>query len=132
LDEKPIRRSLMSHTLRRMQRPEAKQFYIILSDELPTYWRSEQLPTPQQQLDALILWIGANQRASFENAETTASVLAAHLGMHISQQGDGGGLGWLLGQFKEKKQRNYSPNWTPVLESLALNLPLMAGRDWKS
>lgn len=93
----------MSYTLRRMQRPESKRYHIILSDELPSFWRSEQLPTPQQQLDALVLWIGANQRASFENAEILAPALAAFLGMHISQQGDGGGLGWLLGQFDEKK-----------------------------
>jgi hypothetical protein len=54
LDEKPLRRSLMSHTLRRVQRPGDKHLRQISDDELPTFWRNERLPTPQQQADSLI------------------------------------------------------------------------------
>src|SRR5271170_2154815 len=61
LAEMPIRRSLMSHTLRRMQRLDQKQLHIIQNDELSTFWRDERLPSPLEQADNLILWIGDNQ-----------------------------------------------------------------------
>ena len=58
LAEMPLRRSLMSHTLRRMQRRDQKHLRIITSDDLPTFWREERLPSPLEQADNLILWIG--------------------------------------------------------------------------
>jgi hypothetical protein len=60
LAEEPLRRSLMSHTLRRMQRPDQKHFHIIRDDELPTFWSEGRLPSPLEQADNLILWIGDN------------------------------------------------------------------------
>jgi hypothetical protein len=52
LNERGLRHSLMSHTLRRMQRPGDKHLRVITDDELPTFWRNERLPTPQQQADS--------------------------------------------------------------------------------
>ena len=50
LAEIPLRRSLMSHTLRRMQRPDQKHLRIIESkNEWPTFWREERLPSPLEQ-----------------------------------------------------------------------------------
>ena len=65
-NEKPLRRSLISHTIRRMQQPDDKHLRVIKDEEgdLPTFWRNERLPTPQQQADNLILWIGENQETS--------------------------------------------------------------------
>jgi hypothetical protein len=103
LDEAPLRRSLMSHTLRRMQRPDQKHRHKIESDELPSFWRQDRLPTPQQQSDNLILWMGDNQPAPFEYAESSPTSLAAYLGLQISGSGDSGGLGWLFSQLEEKK-----------------------------
>jgi hypothetical protein len=60
LDEVPVRRSIMSHTLRRMQRPGDTHLRIIASNELPSFW-SDTLPNPQQQADNLIRWIGDNE-----------------------------------------------------------------------
>jgi hypothetical protein len=102
LAEQPLRRSLMSHTLRRMQRPAGKHLHIIVSDELPTFWRDDRLPTPLQQADALILWAGANQPAAFDFAEIPAPALAAQIGLQIAPRGDGGGLGWLFDQLSSK------------------------------
>jgi hypothetical protein len=93
----------MSHILRLMQRPSNEHLRIISSYELSSFWRNDRLPTPQQQHDALVLWIGANQSASFENAVIPATALAAFLGLHIASRGDGGSLGWLLSQLDEKK-----------------------------
>src|SRR4051812_38725353 len=48
LAEVPLRRSLMSHTLRRMQRPGDTHLRIISSHDLPTFWTRNRLPTPLQ------------------------------------------------------------------------------------
>src|SRR5262249_34538484 len=55
-NEKPLRRSLMSHTLRKMQEPDDTHLRVITDkeDDLPTFWRNERLPTPQQQEDSLV------------------------------------------------------------------------------
>ena len=94
-----VRRSLMSHTLRRMQRSDQKHLHKITSEELPTFWKDERLPTPLEQADNLILWIGDNQAAPAEWAETTVPAIAATIGIAVSREGnDGGAFGWLQSQ----------------------------------
>jgi hypothetical protein len=56
----------------------------IASNELPDFWRNERLPTPQQQANNLILWIGDNQDTIFGRAEIHRSALAAWIGLPIS------------------------------------------------
>ena len=103
LSEVPLRRSLMSHILRRMQRPADQHLHIISSEDLPSFWSADRLPTPQQQHDDLILWTGDNQSASFEFADILGQALAAYLGLQVSGGGDSGGLGWLFSQLDQKK-----------------------------
>ena len=99
LEQVPLRRSLMSHTLRRMQRPDNSHLHIITKDELPTFWREERLPTPLQQVDNLIVWVGDNQAAPSIWAETTVPAIAATIGIAISlEQNDSGALGWVHSQ----------------------------------
>jgi hypothetical protein len=81
-----VRRSLMSHTLRRMQRSDQKHLHKIISEELPTFWKDERLPTPLEQADNLILWIGDNQAAPAEWAETTVPAIAATIGIAVSRE----------------------------------------------
>jgi hypothetical protein len=106
LNEKPllrlIRRSLMSHTLRRMQRPGDKHLRVITDDDLPTFWRTERLPTPQQQADNLILWIGDNQETSFAAASIDRSAIAAWIGLPITPD-DVLGWKWLNTQLEPKQ-----------------------------
>ena len=102
LNEAPIRRSLMSHTLRRMQRPGDAHLRIIASNDLPTFWRQDRLPTPQQQADNLILWVGDTQLTPFEWAEATSSLIAATIGLPLSPSGDSQGWGWLHSQLETK------------------------------
>jgi len=52
--EVPLRAVIMSHTLRRAQGEEASP-RAISTDELPSYWSSGRLPTPQEQADSLII-----------------------------------------------------------------------------
>jgi hypothetical protein len=97
LAERPLRRSLMSHTLRRMHRPGA-QLQAITQSDLPTFWSSERLPTLQEQVDNLLLWIGDNQKTSVDYSIGTPSAVAAHIGIPISTEGDNQTLSWLLNQ----------------------------------
>jgi hypothetical protein len=47
----------------------------------------------------LILWIGYNQAAPAEWAETTVPAIAATIGIAVSREGnDGGAFGWLQSQ----------------------------------
>jgi hypothetical protein len=100
LAEVPLRRSLMSHTLRRMQRPGETHLRTINSEDLPTFWRDGRLPTPQQQVDNLILWIGDNQKTPFEDAEATGSLISGIIGAATSESNDG--WSWLHSQLESE------------------------------
>src|SRR5262249_45808494 len=104
-NEKPLRRSLMSHTLRKMQEPDDTHLRVITDkeDDLPTFWRNERLPTPQQQEDSLILWIGDNQETSSTAASIDRSALAAWIGLPISLPNDSAEWAWLNSKLKEEK-----------------------------
>ena len=102
LSEKPLRRSLISHTLRRMQQANDKHLRIMTDDDLPTFWRNERLPTPQQQADSLILWIGDNQETSFATTHIDRSAIAAWIGLSISLPDDFAGWVWLNSQLESK------------------------------
>ena len=95
LAEAPVRRSLMSHTLRRMQRPNAAHLRKISSDDLPSFWSVGRLPTPQQQANNLILWIGDNQEGPAWFVDTTGQVISAHIGVAISPNGNREVFDWL-------------------------------------
>jgi hypothetical protein len=102
LAEVPMRRSLMSHTLRKMQRPGNQHLHIIISDELPTFWNNARLPTPLEQADNLILWIG-DQSTPAVWSYVTLGALAATVGIAVSPDGnDSGAWGWLHGQLNSK------------------------------
>lgn len=94
----------MSHTLRRMQRPDNSHLHIITTDELPTFWNEKRLPTPLEQADNLILWIGDNQTTPDSWAETTVPAIAATVGIAVSSEGnnDSGAFGWLHSQLGTK------------------------------
>jgi hypothetical protein len=93
----------MSHTLGRMQRPDQKHLHVIEADELPTFWREERLPSPLEQADNLILWIGDNQAAPSEWAFTTQSAIAGMIGIPVSTDGnDAGGWSWLNTELRSK------------------------------
>src|SRR5262249_20812655 len=87
LAEVPLRRSLMSHTLRRMQRPDTSHLHILTKDDLPTLWRGR-LPTVPELTDNLILWIGDNQTTPLTWVPATHRSLAAQLGMAIPDDGE--------------------------------------------
>jgi hypothetical protein len=86
-----------------MQLPDDKHLRQITDAELPTFWRNERLPTPQQQADSLILWIGDNQETHFNPASIDRSAIAAWIGLPISLPNDSNGWVWLHSQLKEEQ-----------------------------
>jgi hypothetical protein len=97
LNESNHRRSLMSFALRRMQRPNNTHLRILTKIDLPSFWEAQRLPNPQQQADALVVWIGDNQPDSFHFAGAHASLVAAYVGLPIARDGrtDTDTLKWL-------------------------------------
>ncbi|UPK33321.1 hypothetical protein IVB18_34610 [Bradyrhizobium sp. 186] len=92
----------MSYTLRRMQLPENKHLRVIRSEELPSFWSEARLPTPIEQADNFIVWVGDNQETPSAWAEATASIVAATIGIALSSGGDSQGWGWLHSQLEPK------------------------------
>jgi hypothetical protein len=104
LESQPIRCALTSHKIRRMHQPEQKTVWIG-SDSLATFWIEGRLPTPQQQLDNLILWIGDSQATPDSFAQSTAAFIGAWIGASIPQRGNPSepGLMWLVFQLKDQR-----------------------------
>lgn len=98
----PLRKSLMSHTLRRMQLPDNEHLRIIKQADLPSFWRQEKLPSPMQQAENLIVWIGDNQESPSTRIESTQTFVAAAIGLAIAPNGDGPGFAWLNSQMEPK------------------------------
>jgi hypothetical protein len=86
VEQAPIRRSLMSHALRRMQRPDDKHLKAITTYDLPSFWAEGRLPTPQQQADTLILWVGDHTDAG-SSLRILGVEIAAVIGAAISDAG---------------------------------------------
>jgi hypothetical protein len=94
-----------------MQRPDNSHLHIITKNELPTFWREERLPTPLEQADNLILWMGDNQIKPDAWAETTIPAIAAMIGIAVSPGGnDSGAFGWLHSQLEKKQWYRQHPS----------------------
>ena len=88
------RRSLMSYTIRRMQREG--QLIQIHPTTVETFW-SSRLPAPNEQADELILWIGDNQASGAKAAIQRELALDAWIGAALPlQPGNATGVRWLI------------------------------------
>jgi hypothetical protein len=92
--EDPSRTSRMSYTIRRMQRQGPPP--IIHPNTVETYWVSR-LPTPNEQANELILWIGDHQVGSAKPAVQRELALDAWIGAVLPlKPGSASGLRWLI------------------------------------
>jgi hypothetical protein len=95
LKRQPLHAAMMSHSIRRMQR-QGKQITILPRD-VETYWGRGHLPTPNEQADQLILWIGDNQPDNASAASARELALDAWIGAALPKvTGNASGLRWLL------------------------------------
>jgi hypothetical protein len=101
LAAKPIRRSLMSHTVRRSQVASGAPPQISEYD-LPSYWGADRLPTPQQRADYLILWCGDNQDSPASHAATTIPEISAWIGTEISTYPGRDAFDWLNAELEKE------------------------------
>jgi hypothetical protein len=120
LSGKPTRRSLMSHTIRRMQvtsHPPPR----ISDTDLPSYWAAERLPPPQQRADNLIIWCGDNQEGPAWQAGTTVAEISAWIGTEISSYPGREGLDWLNAQLKTESLYEW---WDPAPDEFHMRLTM--------
>jgi hypothetical protein len=111
LGGQPVRAALMSHAIRRAQpSPGDNRVLAISPKTVESYWHDRTLPTPGEQADDLILWLGDNQ----ENATTPIVgkevALDAWLGMALPKVAGGAtGLRWLAGAMEPdtNKPKNF-------------------------
>lgn len=100
------RRSVLSHLLRRQQRADGKPVEVA-SFELGEWHLDDPLPSPAEQAEQLILWIGRNQRSPAEPAKISASAISAMIGVALipidsKPFASNRGLDWLLMQSELK------------------------------
>jgi hypothetical protein len=100
--DEPLRASLMSHTLSRSQMQHSSRVITIDPSVVETYWRRGRLPTPQEQANDLILWIGDNQPSNTTGANTREVSLDAWIGAALPQvPGNAQGLRWLVAAMEQ-------------------------------
>jgi hypothetical protein len=89
------RRALMSHKIRRMQRPKQRPF--IDSNIMESFWVEDALPSPSRQADDLILWLGDNQIAYETPQRAPLHFLSAWIGASLQNpKNPFAGIHWLL------------------------------------
>lgn len=91
----PRQRAILSHRLRLQQREHCSEPPAILSVN-DWFQIDDRLPTPAEQANNLILWIGDNQQSVEIGAEIHEQALSAVIGTAITPSNSG--LTWLLMQ----------------------------------
>jgi hypothetical protein len=103
LAKEPYRAALMSHTLRRACRP-GEPVGPITTYSMPSYWGAGRLPTPQEQADSLVLWIGDSQPSLSAWAITPEVTIDAWIGAALPRNpGGSDGLRWLVEQLEPER-----------------------------
>jgi nucleoside 2-deoxyribosyltransferase len=92
------RSAVLSHLLRRVQRPDGTPVQIY-EEDLPNFRLDDPLPSPAEQADNLILWIGDRRLPHMEFADVPAPEISAWIGAAIpTKKFPGCALTWLLSQ----------------------------------
>jgi len=92
-------RSRLSHILQRQQANVRDYRWAEFSPSDLDSWRLEEpLPSPVEQLDELVIWIGQHQQSSAESARAKLPGLSAWIGASITKPASDSGVGWLLDQ----------------------------------
>jgi len=86
-------------------------------DNLESWHLEEPLPSPSEQLDQIVIWLGENQPSPAESAALKAPAISAWIGAAITRGSPEAGLGWLLEQEKtsELMERRWEQNGLMLL-----------------
>jgi hypothetical protein len=107
LGNNSIDRSLMSHLIRKAQRPPRP--VTIFETDLPAYQKAPPLPKPREQSDNVLIWVGKKQNAPNVFAQCQIAYLAATVGAAISGVSEDA-CQWLLNHLEGEKLIEIRPN----------------------
>src|SRR6476620_6878222 len=122
------RRSLMSHTIRRMIGFENSRPPMIVSDKLESYWPGEKLPTPGDQADQLILAAGDRQQSPDQPIQFGGYFLSAWLGTSLLSPDPRSGVTWIMGHLSAEQL--LTGGWNGNSENQFVTLQLTM-RGWE-
>jgi hypothetical protein len=91
-------RSRLSHIVRRNQEQLNPGRRVELPARLESWNLSERMPSPAEQLDNLIVYVGQHQPSYAESAPLAIPAVAAWIGARIVKGSSEAGVGWLLEQ----------------------------------
>jgi len=89
-------RAVLSHRIRCQQRPDNKSVTIFEAD-LSQLALDDPLPTPAEQIDRMIVWLGERQRSASHCVDTPLSELSAWIGASITGRSSAD-IEWFLQQ----------------------------------
>ena len=107
LQNNSINGSVLSHMIRRAQRPGEP--VTIFESDLDGYRNASPLPTPREQVDNVVTWVGVNQQTPADFAPCQIASLAAISGAAIAGPGEGA-CQWLLNFLEYEKLVEFRPN----------------------
>lgn len=120
-------RSVLSHRLRRAQRADDRPIFIGCSQKRNSEIQisfddvsvslNDRLPTPEQQFETLVLWLGDRQESPaeyFRIDNLTLCALSAWVGATITKRSNDG-LIWLLSRDEVKSHLDSGPVLSPPL-----------------
>jgi len=97
LSHRRIDRSVLSHLIRKAQRHGRP--LTIFDEDLAAYEHASPLPTPREQVDNLIRWIGENQTSPDEPARANIELIAATVGAQVSApESNESAFQWLIAE----------------------------------
>ena len=102
------RRSKLSHIVRHGQ--EEGRYFGVAVERLASMGLDGPLPTPLEQIDNLILWLGQNQDGPAGAIAIDPEAMSALAGALIAPDNQTANLGWLLSQPKAKEYFESRPN----------------------
>lgn len=96
------RRALMSHKLRRMAR-DGQPPADISTYTVDSFWTDEVMPTPTEQADDLILWVGNNQLSTDQPTGASLYFLGAWVGTSLFDRNPHAGIVWLFEHLRDER-----------------------------
>jgi hypothetical protein len=102
IEKRLIDRSILSHRIRRRFEADGKPIFLTEAN-LDLYVGDMQRPTPEEQIDNFILWIGRTQKTPQDCAAARIERLAAIVGVAISDVNGEPGFAWLMQQIEPEK-----------------------------
>lgn len=90
-------RSRLSHIVRRQQ-PESGDGVLLSLDRVDESRLEDPLPSPAEQADGLILWVGDHQKSPAEFLPVPLDLVSAWIGVPVAPATRYAGFDWLLAQ----------------------------------